>query len=209
MLKNSHIETITISLAEYTALKTQIVELQEQNKSLQEQLRLLKNGRKSNTSSTPPSQDIGRSNKKNLREPSTRKTGGQPGHEGATLTMKENPDEIVEHRPNFCNQCSATLDADQAQMVSRKQEVVLPPIFPQYIEHQSYSCTCKKCCSDTISELPEHLHANVQYSPQVSALVAYFSVRQYLSYERIAELMNDCFHLPVSEGTIDNMLKLK
>ena len=189
------------------AFQKQIILLQEQVVALQEQIQLLKNGRNSNTSSTPPSQDMGRSNKKNSREPSTRKAGGQPGHEGTTLTMKENPDEIVEHRPNFCKHCSATLDADMAQMVSRKQEVVLPPIVPQFVEHQSYSCTCKRCGCVTISELPEHLHANVQYSPQVSAWVAYFSVRQYLPYERISELMNDFFHLPISEGTIDNMLK--
>lgn len=191
-----------------------VVELQQQNQklqehiiSLQEQILLLKNGRKSNTSSTPPSLDIGRSNQKSLRPPSTRKTGGQPGHEGATLQMKEIPDDVVEHRPNYCKQCGEVLDTSEAVIISRKQEVVLPPIVPQYIEHQSYQCTCKNCGFATTSELPEHIKANVQYSPQVSAWVAYLSVRQYLSYERIAELMRDCLNLPISEGTVDNMLK--
>ena len=107
--------------------------MQQQNKSLEEQIRLLKNGRKSNTSSTPPSQDIGRSNKKNLREKSSRKNGGQEGHEGATLQMKEKPDEVVEHIPHFCKQCGEALVMDESTLVSRKQEVVLPPIVPQYI----------------------------------------------------------------------------
>ena len=80
------IETITISLQEYNALKEQI-------RVLQEEIQLLKNGRNSKTSSTPPSQDIGRSNRKSLREPSIRKTGGQPEHEGTNLKMKETPDE--------------------------------------------------------------------------------------------------------------------
>jgi transposase len=195
-------------------LKTQVVELLEQNKeqqkqivSLQEQIRLLKNGRKSDTSSTPPSHDLGRSNQKSLREPSKRKTGGQEGHDGSTLQMKENPDKVIEHRPNFCKQCGEALAIEAATLVTRKQEIVLPPIVPQYIEHQSYSCTCSKCGFVTIAELQDHLKANVQYGTQTNAWVAYFSIRQYIPYNRIAEIMRDCFHLSISEGTVDNMLK--
>lgn len=215
------IETITIPKAEYEALKqtildqqammvelrATIVELQARIKSLEEDNHLLKNGRKSNTSSTPPSHDIGRSNKKNSREPSTRKTGGQPGHDGTCLMMKEIPDKVVEYCPNYCKQCGEGLIADEATLVSRKQEIELPPVIPLYVEHQSYSCTCKKCNFITISELPERLKANIQYAPQVGALVAYLSVRQYMPFGRIAEFMKDCLNMPISEGTIDNMLK--
>ena len=191
---------------QYGELQQQYQSSQEQIVSLQEQIQLLKNGCNSNTSSTPPSQDIGRSNKKSLREPSSRKTGGQAGHVGTTLTMKKNPDKVVEYRPNYCKQCGEELATDAATLVSRKQEIELPPIIPQYVEHQSYECTCKKCGFVTTSELPERLTANIQYDPQVSAWAAYLSVRQYLSYERIAELMKNWFNLPISEGTIDNML---
>jgi transposase len=181
--------------------------LQEQIQLLQEEIRLLKNGRNSKTSSTPPSQDISRSNQKSLREPSSRKSGGQPGHTGSTLMMKEKPDKIIEYRPEYCKQCGEKLASDECILTSRKQEIELPPIIPQYIEHQSYTCTCKKCGFATTSELPEHLKANVQYGSQINAWVAYLSVRQYISYERIAELMRDCFNIPISQGTIDNMLK--
>ena len=79
MCKIFRIETITIPLAEYhalVALKDLVAELQQKISSLEEEIRLLKNGRKSHTSSTPPSQDIGRSNAKSLREASLRKKGG-------------------------------------------------------------------------------------------------------------------------------------
>ena len=146
----------------------------------------MKNGRKSDTSSTPPSHDLGRSNQKSLREPSKRKTGGQEGHDGSTLQMKENPDKVIEHRPNFCKQCGEALAIESATLVTRKQEIVLPPIVPQYIEHQSYSCTCSKCGFVTTSELQDHLKANVQYGTQTNAWVAYFSIRQYIPNNRIA-----------------------
>jgi len=194
------IETITIPLKEYNALKEQI-------QLLQEEIRLLKNGRNSKTSSTPPSQDISRNYQKSLREPSTRRTGGQDGHAGSNLKMKDTPDKIITYQPNYCKQCGSILSTYGATMTSRKQEIELPIIEPQYTEHQSYTCTCHKCGFATTSELPGHLTANVQYSPKISAWVAYLSVRQYISYQRIAELMKDCFQIPISEGTIDNMLK--
>ena len=214
MLKIFLIETITIPLVEYLALKQTVVDLQSQSEvyrqqitSLQEQIELLKNGRNSKTSSTPPSQDIGRSNKKNSRVPSTRKTGGQPGHTGSTLEMVEKPDEIIEYRPEYCQVCGDKVDSQTARLVSRKQEIVIPPIQPQYIEHQSYCCTCSKCGHETISAMPSHLQSNIQYGTQVSAFVGYLSVRQYVSYGRIAETMRDMFHIPMSEGTVHNMLK--
>ncbi len=187
-------------IAELAILRLQIV-------SLQEQIHLLKNGRNSNTSSTPPSQDIGRSNRKSLREKSSRKNGGQQGHKGSTLQIKEKPDEIIEHRPSYCEQCGEGLNPEEAKIVSRKQEVELPLIVPHYVEHQSYGCLCKKCGVVTICESPGHLQAKVQYSAQVSAWVIYLSVRHYLPYKRIAEFMKDCLNLSISEGTIDNMLK--
>ena len=41
----------------------------------------------------------------------------------------------------------------------------------------------------------------------MNAIVAYLSVRQYISYERIVETMRDCFNLPISQVTIDNILE--
>jgi len=188
-------------------LQAQVKALQEEIKTLREENHLLKNGRKSNTSSTPPSHDFGRSNKKSLREPSTRKPGGQPGHEGTALLMKEIADAVVEYRPDYCHHCGEGLPIAEATLVARKQEIELPPIIPVYVEHQSYCCTCKKCSAVTTSELPVRLKASIQYAPQVSAWVAYLSVRQYMPYQRIAEFFRDCLNMPLCQGTIDNMLK--
>ncbi len=63
--------------------------------ALQEEIRLLRNGKNSGTSHTPPSHQIGRSNAQSLREKTDRKPGGQPGHEGTTLKIKEVPDAIL------------------------------------------------------------------------------------------------------------------
>ena len=136
-----------------------------------------------------------------------RKTGGQLGHEGSSLLMKEVSDVVQEYLPIYCKHCGYGLVANESIFVSRKQEIEIPLITPQYIEHRSYACRCKKCGTITTSELPERLKANIQYSPKVSSLVAYLSVRQYMPYGRIAEFMKDCLNMPISQGTIDNMLR--
>ncbi len=68
-------------------MKQAVIDLQQLVESLQKEILLLKNGRKSSTGSTPPSQDIGRHCQRSLREPSIRKSGGQHVHEGSSLAM--------------------------------------------------------------------------------------------------------------------------
>jgi len=48
-------------------LKKQVAELTKVTAALQEEIRLLRNGKNSGTSHTPPSHQIGRSNVQNLR----------------------------------------------------------------------------------------------------------------------------------------------
>ena len=177
-------------------------------RELQIEIKLLKNGRNSNTSSTPSSHDYGRSNKFNLREKSNRKSGGQTGHKGSSLKMTEKPDEIQKHIPKYCKQCGERFnDESVLKLHQRKQEVVIPPIKPKFIEHQSYSCTCSKCNTQTITDLPPHLKANIQYGENIQALITYLSVYQYMPSNRIKKYLKDIMNIPISEGTIYNIIE--
>ncbi len=175
---------------------------------MQIEIQLLKNGRKSNTSSTPSSQDFGRANKHNLREKSNRKSGGQKGHKGSSLKMSKNPDEVQKHIPKYCKQCGEEFNADNIyELDQRKQEVVIPPINPKFIEHRSYRCTCRKCGVQTTSGLPPHLKANIQYGKNIQALTTYLSVYQYMPSNRIKSYFEDIMNIPISEGTIYNIIE--
>jgi len=189
-------------------LKQQLREALFLIRELQIEIKLLKNGRNSNTSSTPSSHDYGRSNKFNLREKSNRKSGGQTGHKGSSLKMTEKPDEIQKHIPKYCKQCGERFnDESVLKLHQRKQEVVIPPIKPKFIEHQSYSCTCSKCNTQTITDLPPHLKANIQYGENIQALITYLSVYQYMPSNRIKKYLKDIMNIPISEGTIYNIIE--
>jgi transposase len=188
-------------------MKELIVKLLMRVDELEKTVQLLRNGRSSKTSHISPSHDIGRSNSKSLREKTGRKPGGQAGHEGNTLEIKAVPDEVVDHVVDYCPQCGEDLSHTESIVLDRKQEIVIPPIIPKYIEHRSHSRVCKGCGQSCVAALPSQLKAPVQYGANVVAAVSYLSVYQYLPYRRICSLLKNLFGIPLSEGSVDNMLE--
>ena len=170
-------------------------------KDLQIEIQFLKNSRKSDTSSTLSSQDYSRGNKYNLREKTNKKSWGQIGHKESSLKMVEKPDEIQKHIPKYCKQCGGEFSADPVfKLHQRKQDIVIPPIKARFIEHQSYRCTYSKCNTQTTTDLPSHLKANIQ------ALITYLSVYQYIPSNRIKGYLKGIMGIPVSEGTIYDII---
>ena len=182
-------------------------ELRAENKDIREQLALTKGGRDSRTSSTPPSQDLGRSNSKSLRKPGGKKSGGQPGHPGHTLKMSDTPDDIINHVPEVCTCCGHHLEDVPAESHIRRQLVDIPPIEPQYIEHRSHVKTCPKCGKKNKGIFPDRINAPIQYGPVVESTATYMSAYQYSSYNRVVDFFGACFRLPISEGCIDGFLE--
>jgi transposase len=188
-------------------LKAQVSELIKLVSALQEEIRLLRNGKNSGTSNTPPSHQIGRSNTQNFRVKTNRKSGGQSGHEGNTLKIKEYPDKTIDYIPRYCNDCGFDLGQAAAILKGSRQEVVIPPVQALYVDHRCYSKVCAHCGKVCIGAMPDHLKGPIQYSAGVEVLVSYLSVYQHIPYCRITVLLKDLFGLPISEGTVDNMLK--
>jgi len=188
-------------------LTAQVSELIKIVSALQEEIRLLRNGKNSGTSNTPPSHQIGRSNTQNFRIKTNRKPGGQTGHEGNTLRMKEFADKTIDHIPQYCHDCGFDLGQTTAIFKVSRQEVIIPPVQPQYVEHRSYGKVCARCGKVCKGAMPGHLKGPIQYGADIEALVSYLSVYQHIPYYRITVLLKDLFGLPISEGTIDNMLK--
>ncbi len=201
--------------AENARLKAEPAELGQLVKELQEKVLLLlqqleqKSVRKdSHNSHNPPSQD--KSNpkrRKSLRKRSGRKSGGQPGHRGHTLSQKADPDDHVDLKSNFCGCCGEALPESEQRLISKRQVVEIPPVNPIYIEYRQHSCTCPNCQHEQKADYPEGVNAPIQYGSSVIALISYLSVYQYLPFGRLKQLLKDLFNLPISEGSIDNILK--
>jgi transposase len=169
---------------------------------LKARLDKFENPKNSRNSSIPPSHDYTRPPRtKSLREPSGKKPGGQLGHEGTTLPMVENPDEIIKHAPQFCSCCGRDISQFQSKFIERRQEVVLPKIEPTIIEHQVFERTCT-CGHIIIADFPSGITPGISYGKEVENLAAYMSARQFIPFHRLAEIFRHVFNIPISVGTL-------
>ena len=199
--------------AENQLLKAENANLQQENILLKEKVMELlkiieKKGVKkdSHNSHNPPSSDKGKPKRnQSLRPKTERKTGGQPGHKGHTLEMKAIPDKIEDLKSNYCGECGEDLTELAHKLLSRRQEVILPPIEPIYLEYRQYGCLCP-CGHHQKGAYPTNINAPIQFGSSIVALTSYFSVFQYIPYARLKLLFKDIFNLPISEGSIENLL---
>ncbi|HDZ41084.1 MAG TPA: hypothetical protein ENH59_05335 [Bacteroidetes bacterium] len=101
--------------------------------SLEHELLRYKTKKDSSNSSVPPSKDENRPPRtSSLREKSGRKAGGRPGHDGKTLKMTDNPDEIIEHRACFCPECGKDVSGQPYSGKLIISSILILPSFPQH-----------------------------------------------------------------------------
>ena len=190
---------ILMQAEEIKLLKAKIAELE---KKLEQYI----TRKDSNNSSIPPSRDENRPPRtSSLREKSDRKVGGQPGHEGKTLEMTENPDEIIEHRACLCPECGKDLSNQPFELFGKRQVIDIPTIKQIVTEHRVYRCKCT-CGKMVESEFPVGVDCPVRYGKNIEALIGYFNVRHYLPFKRLHEMLLDLFAIPISEGGLHFLL---
>lgn len=164
----------------------------------------------SSNSSKPPSSDPPNFERnQSLRNRGKRKPGGQKGHDGNTLKMVDKPDKTLQHKPaTTCPSCGTSTRTAEQTVCSRHQVFDIPPPPPPVVtEHQVMQCNCPGCGAKLKGQLPATVASSpTSYGPRIAGFVAYFSVRHYLPYKRLAELVADVFGVSVSTGTIANMI---
>ncbi|HJZ39218.1 MAG TPA: IS66 family transposase [Bacteroidales bacterium] len=188
-------------------LRSQIASLNTLVHQLLQEIERLKHPKNSKNSSVPPSKDENRPFKtKSLRASDGKKPGGQTGHEGNTLKMTETPDIVIEHKPQYCNHCGKDITHIEAELITCRQIVDIPPIIPQYTEHRTYRVECS-CGHRTETSFPDGINAPISYGANIEAIIAYLHTRQYIPFERMSEYFSDVCNLPISQGTVYDILE--
>lgn len=189
--------------AENAFLRQELHKAHERIKVLEGQL-----SKNSTNSSKPPSSDgLKKPNPKSLRKNGERKPGGQNGHTGKTLLQVENPDVVVNHGVDICEGCLASLADVAANDHERRQEFDLPEIKPIVTEHCTEIKDCPICGLKNKGKFPEGITQPVQYGSRVKATASYMNHYQLIPYARLAEMFEDIFKCPLSEGTLFNTHK--
>jgi transposase len=182
-----------------------IVQQQEQIAQLQARVQALEDRLASNShnSSKPPSSDGFVKQTRSLREPSTRKSGGQTGHPGATLEQVAEPDQILLHEPLQCTACGSLLGEIAGQPGEEWRQVFdLPPLKLQVTEHRVVIKECPICGQPNVGTFPEEVACGASYGAGVKSLLTSLNQEHLIPSERSCQIFADWFGQAVSEGTL-------
>ncbi len=182
-----------------------IVELRERIHELEAHIQTLEArlAQDSHNSSKPPSSDppYKKPPPRSRRQPSGRRAGGQPGRDGATRRLVEEPDQCVIIPLTgtcACGRCRAQI---ATEVLPERRQVVEVVIQHEVTEYRIVSGTCA-CGQVPRSAFPEGVTASIQYGPGVSALAVYLTQYQLLPSQRTAELLHELAGIAISPGTL-------
>lgn len=191
---------------EIKGLNSQVETLSKDNKALLARVKSLESqvNKNSNNSSKPPSSDGFKKKTKSLRTKSGKSPGGQKGHEGNTLELTDNPDEVVIHNVDKCEICGVSLENETPESYIIRQVIDIDEAKPKVTEHRAEIIRCPKCGAINKGNFPKDITNTVQYGERVKATAVYLTQYQLIPYKRSKELIDDLLGINLSEGTISN-----
>ena len=163
-------------------------------------LRLQRPEKTSRTSSKPPATD-----RKERREQS-KPGGAKHGHEGHSRVMSDDPDTVVDHRPDRCSCCGGDLHtALPTEVVGVSERIELPEVAPVVTQHRRLAVHCPACGTRVVAAVPEAARGT-PFGPRLHAVATYLKTFQALSYARLQAALSDLFGLTLSQGGLMNLL---
>jgi len=191
-------EEIALLREESDILKKTVAALTAKLEELEAEMK-----KNSKNSSKPPSSDSAKKVKatQSLRVKTGRATGGQKGHPGANLKLKDQPDEIVVLQVKDACECGGKIQAD-AGIVEKRQLTDIEPSKVITIEYRAEEGKCEICSKVHKASFPEGVNAAAVYGPGIKAVLAYMTNYQHLPLERAAEFAKEIYGIDISQGTI-------
>jgi transposase len=160
----------------------------------------------SRNSSRPPSSDPPQaSGKRSRQEPSGRRPGGQPGHEGHTraLVPVDEVDVVVPIKPAQCHHCQHPLPGEDPHP-QRQQVTEIPPVKPIVTAYQLHRLVCPACGEATRAELPLGVPPG-GFGPRLQATMALCTGAYHLSKRTTQDLLAAFFGVALGLGRIANL----
>ena len=161
----------------------------------------------SKNSSNPPSSDkFVKPKPQSLRKPSGKKAGGQQGHKGNGLHITQEPTDYVTHSPSDCANCIHADTCTAIKQVGETRYNVDIVVETTTTAHQSVYVLCPKSNKIIYGEFPNHITGTIQYGVNLEALAISLNTIGAVSVNRTHEILSSVFNVPISTGTISNMV---
>jgi transposase len=159
----------------------------------------------SRNSSKPPSLDPPSAKPRAAKVPSGRTSGGQPGHEGHGRKLKPESevDQIIDVRPEQCEQCGTLLLGEDAEP-ERHQVTDVPRVAPIVTEYRQHCLPCVACGARTQAAWPARMPSG-SFGPRLQATVGYLTGRIGVSQREVQDLLATRYQTEVSVGGIGGL----
>jgi transposase len=119
------------------------------------------------------------------------------------LLPVEQVDEVITLKPTECATCQHELRGEDPQP-HRHQVTEIPPMRPVVIEYQVHRLSCEVCGSVTVADWPDGTPTG-WIGPRTQALASLCTGAYRLSKRMTQRLLEDCFNVSLSVGTISNL----
>jgi transposase len=187
-------------------LTATVKELNQTIKELKEQL-----NKNSKNSSKPPSSDGLKKpavkKDRSLREKSGKKKGAQKGHDGNHLSLVAEPNHIQNHMHEDCEHCPMHAKCLLAAEVKETRYEIDAEVAVNVTAHNLIDVQdCPMHCGAKKGTFPSDIKAAVQYGKNLQAMVVAFNTVGAVSVNRTHEILSSVFNIPLSTGTIKNMV---
>ena len=156
----------------------------------------------SRNSSKPPSSEPPGARPRPTKEPTGRKSGGQPGHEGHGRQLKpeREVEQIIDVRPEHCGQWGTLVLGDDPAP-ERHQVTEFPRVTPVVREYRRHCLRCVACGARTPAAWPATMPRG-SFGPRVQATVGYLTGRIGASQREVQDLLATLYQTEVSVGGI-------
>jgi transposase len=155
----------------------------------------------SKNSSVPPSNDQKPSIESESQiEPRAKSVG----RTGGGRPLDPNPDAQIILRPDTCGSCGMFLLDALERTHAVYEKIELPEIKPVITRITQLECTCTHCGTRTLAVAPIGLEPGSPYGMSIQSLLTTLRFQHAISYRRLSAVMNDVFHVSISEGAISN-----
>jgi transposase len=178
------------------------VEMQEiENRYLKERL-----NNNSSNSSLPPSKDF-KKKKKSTRQPSGKKSGGQPGHKGHYREL------LPSDQVDFIQTCELPTDCPCGGKIKltgdyvRHQVYELPVLKLDITEYQLQQGCCDRCRHKHVADLPKGVTWGIT-GPRLTGFMSELTIQYGLSRSEQKAFLEEHFNFSISIGTVFNKQKI-
>ncbi len=121
--------------------------------------------------------------------------------------MDAEPTEVIQHKPSLCEQCPYWDKCKETAYTAETRKTVDIVVETKVTAHETLEVPCCPLTGESQQgSFPENIKATIQYGDNLQALVSSLNTTGAVSVKRIHEILMGVFNVPISTGTIRNIV---